>query len=129
LRGAAFNRFILFSLALFGSIGKLKERWPKHRVLVLPTFQPAAMAEIHTLYSLGRHWYHGAHSIYSDPPMAEIVILLMSAVGVYLAWRPEPDTAYFLICTIVVIVMVVSFEGWWWTEVMYDFQVISLICR
>ena len=49
LRGAAFNAFILFSLALFGSIGKLKERWPKHRVLVLPSFLPAAMAAIYTL--------------------------------------------------------------------------------
>jgi hypothetical protein len=129
LRGAAFNGFILFSLALFGIIGKLKERWSKHRVLVLLTFLPAAMAVIFTLYSFWRHWYHGAHGIYSDPPLAEIVILLVSAVGLYLAWRPDRETPYFQICIIAMIVMVVTFGGWWWTEVMYDLQVIHSLAE
>jgi hypothetical protein len=41
--------------------------------------------------------------------MAEIVILLMSAVGVYLAWRPERDTVV--------------------AEVTYDFQVIHSLAE
>lgn len=124
LRGAAFNGFILFSLALFGMMGQLKERWSKHRGLVLLTFLPAALAAALALNSLRRHWYHGAHGIYSDPPLAEIVILLVSVVGLCLACRPELKMPYRQICVIAAIVMVVTFGGWWWTEVMYDLQVI-----
>jgi hypothetical protein len=129
LRGAALNAFILFALALFGSLGRLKERWSKYPVLVFLTFLPSALAGIYTLYSLWRHWYHGARSVYSDPPLAEIVILLLSAVGMYVVLKPEKKMPYFRICTIAVIVMVVSFGGWWWTEVTYDLQVIHSLAE
>lgn len=78
-------------------------------MLVLPTFQPAAMAEIYTLYSLRRHWYHGAHSIYSDPPMAEIVIF--SRLPSACIWHGDLSGTQ------------------WWPKVMYDFQVIHSLAE
>ena len=129
LRGAALNSFILFALAVFGSLGRLKLHWSKHRALVVLTFLPSAAATIYTLFSLWRHWYHGTQSIYSDPPLAELVLLFVSAVGLYVAWKPEKDMAYLRICVIAFIVMVVSFGSWWWTEVMYDLQVIHSLAE
>ena len=134
LRGAAFNAFILFALALFGGVGQLKKRWENHRALKPLFFLPSLAAIIYALRSLWMHWFLGANSHYSDPPLAEIVILLLAAIGLLVAWRPEgskpgKEMPYVRICCIAWVLMVVAFGGWWWTEVMYDRQVIHSLAE
>jgi hypothetical protein len=123
LRGAAFNGFVLFSLALFGLFGKLKESWSRHRILQLLAFLPPVLAAIFVVQNILRHDDH-LLGLYSDPPLAELVILLLAAVGFFMTWKPASAIPYFRICIIGLVMMVVSFGGWWWTEVMYDLQVI-----
>jgi hypothetical protein len=134
LRGAAFNGFILFALSLFGGIGQLRQRYSKHRALVPVFFMPALATIVYTLISFWKHWYNAPHGRYSDPPLAEIVILLLAVVGVLIAWTPESakpgkDMPYVRICCIAAVMMVVSFGSWWWTEVMYDLQVIHSLAE
>jgi hypothetical protein len=134
LRGAAFNAFILFSLALFGGLGQLKLRWAKYRALKPLFFLPALAAIICALRSLWKHWFVNANSHYSDPPLAELVILLLAVIGLLVAWKPEgskpgKEMPYVRICCIAFLLMVVSFGGWWWTEVMYDLQVIHSLAE
>lgn len=124
LRGAAFNGFVLFSLALLGSFGQLKDRWSGHRVLQLLTFLPPLIAAVWVLLNLGRHWGHHIRNPYSDPPLAEFAILLLAAAGFFMIWKPSNILPYFRICMMAGVLTAVSFGGWWWTEVMYDLQVI-----
>jgi hypothetical protein len=76
LRGAAFNGFVLFSLALFGLLGKLKESWSRHRILQFLAFLPPVLAVIFVVQNIVRHDDH-LLGLYSDPPLAELVILLL----------------------------------------------------
>ena len=134
LRGAAFNAVILFCLALFGGVGQLKKRW----AINLPSrplfFLPALFTIIGALISLRNHWYVNPNSHYSDPPLAEIVMILLGVIGLLVAWKPEgskpgKEMPYFRICCIALVWLVVSFGGWWWTEVMYDHQVIHSLAE
>lgn len=124
LRGAAFNGFVLFSLALLGSFGKLKDRLLGHRVLQLLTFLPPVIAAIWVLLNLWSHREDHIYSLYSDPPLAELAILLLATVGFFMIRKPSNALPYFRICIMAGVLTVVSFGGWWWTEVMYDLQVI-----
>lgn len=124
LRGAAFNGFVLFSLALLGSFGQLKDRWFGHRVLRLLTFLPPVIAAIWVLLNLWRHRGDHIYNVYSDPPLAELAILLLATAGFFMIWKPSNVLPYFRICIMAAVLTVVSFGGWWWTEVMYDLQVI-----
>lgn len=134
LRGAAFNGFILFSLALFGVIGQLKKRWAIHRALEPLFFLPALAGIIYALKSLWNHWLVNANSRYSDPPLAEIVVFLLAVIGLLVAWKPEgqkpgKELPYARICCIALVLIVVSIGGWWWTEVTYDLQVIHSLAE
>lgn len=124
LRGAAFNGFVLFSLALVGSFGELKNRWSGHSVLQLLTFLPPVIAAVWVVLNLWWHWGHHIHNFYSDPPLAELAILLLAMAGFFMIWNPSCELPYFRICVIAGVLTAVSFGGWWWTEVMYDLQVI-----
>jgi hypothetical protein len=123
LRGAAFNGFVLFSLALFGIFGELKKSWSQHKILQPLAFLPPVLAAIFVVQNVWRHDRH-MQSLYSDPPLAELVILLLAAVGFFMILKPPSTMQYSRICIIAMVMMVVSFGGWWWTEVMYDLQVI-----
>jgi hypothetical protein len=122
LRGAALNAVILFALALFGYFGQMKERWLTNKLVAWFRFIPAGSVTAYVVYSLIRHWAKG--DIYRDPPLAETTLLLLSAVGLFAAWKPQRHLPYVKICTIAVVAMVMSFGGWWWTEMTYDLQVI-----
>lgn len=126
LRGAAFNGCILFALCAIGFFGTLWDsiahRWLRF-VALLP---PAALL----FYALGSLIDHSSHSsttnFYSDPPLAELVMLLLAGLGLYFVPKGEQkDKAFYARSTILAaVIAAVSFGGWWWTEVMYDDQVI-----
>ena len=125
LRGAALNGLILFALCAFGSCGTLRARWSAHPVLKGLTFLPAGLVAAYGLYSLiVNHFIHPSRSIYADPPLAEAVLLLLGVGGLFVVSKAKEAAAYFRTCVVAAILTVVSFGAWWWTEVMYDIQVI-----
>jgi len=125
LRGAALNGLILFALCAFGSLGTLRARWGERRALKALTFAPAGLVAAYGLYSLIlNHYIHPSRSIYADPPLAETVLLLLGVGGLVVVSKAKEAAAYFRTCVVAAILTVVSFGAWWWTEVMYDIQVI-----
>jgi hypothetical protein len=125
LRGAAFNGMILCALCVFGSCGTLRARWEGHAFRKAFTFVPAILLAVYGIYSLlVNHVLHPAESIYSDPPLAEIVLLLLGLGGLVVVSKATQTTSYFRTCIVAAVLSVISFGGWWWTEVMYDIQVI-----
>ena len=124
LRGAAFNGFILFLLSIFGICGVFRARLSKHNVAKQIALLPASTVAVFVLYKLWTHWQGAIQHRYSDPPLAELVIFLVTGVGFFLTLKADAAVPYFRICILAAIVTSVSFGGWWWTEVMYDLQVI-----
>jgi hypothetical protein len=124
LRGAAFNGFILLCLSLFGTLGAVRARWTGHRFLESLPLLPAWIVVILALWQAREHWRSAAESVYSDPPLAELVFLLLGIAGVFVTSKAEAVTTYLHICVVAAVVTVISYGGWWWTEVMYDLQVI-----
>lgn len=124
LRGAAFNGFILLLLCVFGTCGALRAHWSGHRILRLLTFLPAGSVAVFALYRSWMHLHGAVQHHYSDPPLAELVILLLAGTGLFVTAKAEAGVPYFRFCILAAVLTAISFGGWWWTEVMYDLQVI-----
>jgi len=126
LRGATLNGFILFWLCAFGICATWRKRWSSRPLLQVLTFVPPAIVAGYGIYSLVvNHVLHSMQSIYGDPPLAETVLLLLGGCGLLIVARShEAPTSYARIAVLAVVMTVVSFGAWWWTEVMYDIQVI-----
>ena len=126
LRGAAFNGFILVALCIFGACGTARSRWRGRPFLQTLTFLPAGLVAAYGLYSLvTNHILHPPQSIYGNPPLAETVLLLLGGGGLYIVARSkEAALPYGRVAALAAILTVVSFGAWWWTEVIYDIQVI-----
>jgi hypothetical protein len=124
LRGAALNGFILFLVCAFGCCGNLRGYWQDRRILKGLTILPAALV---TLYGSVQLWFHLHDRIqnhYSDPPLAEFVLILLGVFGLYVTLKAEKVPSYSRTCLVAAIVTVTCFGGWWWTEIMYDLQVV-----
>jgi hypothetical protein len=125
LRGAAFNFFIVFALCLFGSLGQLRAHWNSNRLLRLLPFAVPLVAIAFVIHSGMKHIIgEPSHIFYSDPPLAEIVWIILSVVGFAAILKGDTAFPYVRICLISGVIMAVSYGGWWWTEVMYDTQII-----
>jgi hypothetical protein len=124
LRGAAFNGFILFAVSAFGLCGNFKARWSGKPFLGSLAFLPAVVVLFYGCYSLWVHFSDTAHSPYSHPPFAEFVLSLLGVIGLFVTAKAETATLYFRTCVLAAVLAIGSFGGWWWTEIMYDLQVI-----
>jgi hypothetical protein len=123
LRGAAFNGLILSVVCLFGWCGNVRQRI-SNPILKVLLFLPAGLVAFWGALSLWDHW-HEKVSLYNDPPLAELVLLLLGVGGLFVVAKArEKETFYVPTCVVAVILTFISFGGWWWTEVMYDLQVI-----
>ena len=127
LRGGAFNGIILCAVCLFGFCGNYRVRWSNSPVLKALTFVPAAALALYGFISLLTHWTGKGLSAYRDPPLAETVLLLLGAVGVFVILKARHATYYGPLCILAAALSLVSFGGWWWTEVMYDLHVIHSV--
>jgi hypothetical protein len=128
LRGAALNGIILVALCVFGFCGTLRARWSKRPVLNLLTFAPAGAFVCYGTYSLFGHVLgNNIHTFYSDPPLAELVLILLGGIGVWVVYRAKVARFYLPTAVVATILTVIAFGGWWWTEVMYDLQVIHSV--
>jgi hypothetical protein len=125
LRGASFNGMILFALCAFGSCGTLRSRWAHHRILRSIPFLLPVFVAVYGAYSvLMNHWIRPTESIYRDPPLAEFVLILLGIGGLFVVSKAKEAAFYFRTCVVAAVISVVCFGAWWWTEVMYDLQVI-----
>ena len=61
---------------------------------------------------------------YSDPPLAEVVLVLDGTVGLLVTSHEQNSRFYRNACWLSLIFSVIAYGGWWWTEVIYDQQVI-----
>jgi hypothetical protein len=137
LRGAAMNGLILLSLCIFGLCAELRRgltwrQWPTPL-----TYLPAGASVVYGFLSMWQHFYSAAKvanvsnivkatsvSPYSDPPLAELVLLLVGIVGLLADSHEASSRFYRNACWLALIFSVISYGGWWWTEVIYDQQVI-----
>jgi hypothetical protein len=124
LRGGALNLIILFAVCLFGYCGNYRARWSQRPSLMVLAFVPACLVLIYALFSFWRHYHYERLSPYRDPPLAETVLFLLGAIGVFVILKAKHARYYGPTCVVAAILTVISFGGWWWTEVMYDLQVI-----
>jgi hypothetical protein len=124
LRGAAFNGFILFVVSAFGLCGNFRARWSGRPFLGSLAFLPAVVVLFYGGYSLWLHFGDTAHSSYSHPPFAEFVLLSLGVIGLFAIAKAETATLYLRTCVLAAALAIGSFGGWWWTEIMYDLQVI-----
>ena len=124
LRGASLNFLIVFALCVFGSLGKLRAHWSGNRFLRLLPFLPPLGAIYYAIQSSLHHLGEARHIFYSDPPLAEIVWVILGVIGFAAILRADTVFPYLRTCLISGVIMAISFGGWWWTEVMYDTQII-----
>lgn len=153
LRGAALNGFILFALCSFGALGNRRAA-SSSSILKVLMFLPAGAVVLCGAYSLWYHVHnagtlyshsplaapvgapplaelmhkaelvHKADVFYVHPPLAELVLLLLGVVGFFVISKARREKFYVPTLLVAAILTLVSFGGWWWTEVMYDHQVI-----
>jgi hypothetical protein len=110
LRGAAFNGLLTFMLCLFG----LCARSSRPRVwLVIPLTIVG--------FGFGFLFYH-THGL-DDPPFMEFTCVVLGLAGGYVLWKGAPEGKYVAGSLLSLLAFVISFLGWWWTEVLYDQQV------
>jgi hypothetical protein len=110
LRGAAFNGLLTFMLCLFGLCARSCRRlvW-----LVIPL----------TTAGLGFGFLFSHIHGLDDPPFMEFTCVVLGLAGGYVWWKGAPEGKYVAGSLLSLLAFVVSFLGWWWTEVLYDQQV------
>jgi hypothetical protein len=128
LRGAAFNFFLVFALCVFGMAGNWRARLASKPTLRASTLLAPAIVLGYGGFSLVHHFRQlvRQQDIYRHPPFAELVLLALGIVGVIAVTRARHTTMYCRTLLIAAFLCVISFGGWWWTEVMYDTQVIYM---
>lgn len=124
------NGFILSALCAFGYCGNWRVRWSKCNIfLIALTFLPAFLLAFVGLCSLWGHWTSNAklYLLYRDPPLAELVLILLGLTGFWVISKAKHGAYYGPTWLVALILTVVSFGGWWWTEVLYDLYVIHSV--
>jgi fatty acid desaturase len=125
LRGAAFNGFILALVCVFGFCGYKMARWSGRRKRFLTLSPAIGVIAWGVLALILSHIRHPSSAI--DPPFAEIVLILLGIVGfgvIVKASQAHSATFYVATGLVAAILAVVSYLGWWWTEILYDLLVI-----
>jgi hypothetical protein len=123
LRGAAFDGLITCLLCLLG--WNAKQNWGLWRRRVLPT-----VLLLYTLYAL--LWNHlkllpHPHRFLlkvDDPPFMELTILLLGAGGWYVAVKRAKGSWPYGTGWVSLLFAALAYSGWYWTEILYDRQVI-----
>ena len=120
LRGGAFDGFILFVFCLFGWCANRPIR-PIRWTLIFPLL----------VFALGvvssvSHWrLHRADL--DDPPFMEFTFFSLGLAGIWLVGRgavaTRPYGRYVLLSALLT---AITYFGWWWSEVLYDRQVLYM---
>jgi hypothetical protein len=126
LRGAAFNGVMLFAVCAFGICARVRVRLSGRRYLKEIALSPTIALIFVGLERLVGHLMNSQDRLYTDPPLAELVLLLLGAVGVFIVLRTR-EGLHLPACAMAIGLIIVSLGGWWWTEVMYDLLVIHSV--
>jgi hypothetical protein len=129
LRGAAFNGFVLLVVCAFGICGNLKVRWSGRPVVKFAAYLPACAMILASCYWFhvhlgGKAFAHDPNAIYNHPPLTEFVFLLLGLLGALIVFKAREIRPHFRTFVLAAVVTLISFGGWWWTEIMYDTLVI-----
>jgi hypothetical protein len=142
LRGAAFNGFVLLVICLMGCCANLRIRAAANPTKTFFAYLPAAILFSFGIYELGGHYRHiqaaamhlhhsdlvtrsqSVDALYNDPPLAELVLILLGAVGLLVIFKAKKTAPYLRTAIVAGIVTAVCLGAWWWTEIMYDLQVV-----
>ena len=152
LRGATLNGVILFTLSWFGLCSLYRARlnnserdnkiWAgKLRILLkCASYMPAAACLLVGLFEMDHHFthLHEASKIvavqtkepaipyegHSDPPLAEAVMILLGVGGLSLRLTDDSPRLFRNVCLMAAVLTLIAYGSWWWTEVLYDQQVI-----
>ena len=126
LRGATLNGMLLATLCLFGFCasfrrGSSREWWS------FALMRTAALTLVlyggHCVY---RHvlQFDGDPDPFRDPPLAEMVMVLVGIAGLFARAQVESRWKYAQGIALSLALTVVAYGAWWWTEVMYNQGVI-----
>jgi hypothetical protein len=127
LRGAAFNGVMLFFVCILGMCAYLRARLSEHRTVKEIAFLPAIALILVGSQRLVKHVSTSQDRLYTDPPLAELILLVLGVVGVLIVLRTTESRLHLPTCAMAIVLVVVSLGGWWWTEVMYDLLVIHSV--
>ena len=98
-------------------------------ILKFAAYVPAWVVILVSLDWLYEHLHglgltNNRNAFYSRPPLTEFVFLLLGLVGILVVSNANKVAPYFRTFVLAAVVTLISFGGWWWTEIMYDNQVI-----
>lgn len=145
LRGATLNGGILFMLSWFGLCALYRARLPAGKpgiARLWASYAPAVACLLIGLWELSQHFAHlveprahrlaaGAiasivnpYEIHRDPPLAEILLVLLGVGGLCLRLTHDNPRLFRNVCLMAGVLTLIAYGSWWWTEVLYDQQVI-----
>jgi hypothetical protein len=113
LRGAAFDGLVALALCGFGWCATT---YPRFLALIPASFLLGGLS------LLGIHLASGS---FTEPPYAEITMVILGAAGCVAIWRgiygylKSPRQYKLLFCPLLLLTPMEYF-AWWWTEVLYD---------
>ena len=142
LRGAALNGAILFILSWFGLCALYRARLPAGRLripLLFASYAPAIVCLLLGVWQMKQHFAHlhepsrimvadaptpNPFEGHRDPPLAEAVMILLGIGGLSLHLTDDNPRLFRNVCLMAGVLTLVTYGSWWWTEVLYDQQVI-----
>jgi hypothetical protein len=127
LRGATMNGLILFVSSIFGYCAEIRRGLTWRNIRKPLSFMPAWGLVLYGCWSIRHHFHElgDSHPMpYSDPPLAELVLVVLGTLGLLAASHDEHPRFYRNACLLALVVTMIAYGGWWWTEVIYDQQVI-----
>ena len=136
LRGATLNGAILFTLSWFGlcALYRAKPSAGKLRILLKgASYTPAAACLLLGAWKMAQHFSHidestrrfpNPYEWHIDPPLAEASMILLGIGGLCLRHTDDSPRLFRNVCLIAAVLTVVGYGSWWWSEVLYNQQVI-----
>jgi hypothetical protein len=124
LRGGALNGIILLFLSIFGCCAIARNRWGGW-------WKPLSFVPVLTVLGSGLWLSHLAlqgdsteHG-FSDPPLAEAVLILLGITGIFVRGKDVAWAFYLRFLALGLVLTLILYGAWWWTEVLYDQTVID----
>jgi hypothetical protein len=124
LRGAAMNGFLLFIFCIFGYCAEGRRGLTWRNIRKPLSYLPAWGLVLYGCLSVGVHLGKYGRLSYSNPPLAELVLVVTGTVGLLVTSHEGHSRFYRNAWLLALVVSVIAYGGWWWTEVIYDQQVI-----
>jgi hypothetical protein len=130
LRGSILNGTVLLVLSGYGICACYRAQLPGGRKRLI-WYTPAFLLLAYGLFSLCLHLLEFRSNTvvavpYHAPPLAEFVLILFGITGFADCRRTEKEDLrlYRNVWVLALVLSTLAYGGWWWTEVMYDNQVI-----